>query len=215
ERRIGMLRGLAAENLHVCAQFREPGNPRNSDRRAETTIVAAEAEMAHDVGAPHAFDRVGAIALAIDLQRQAARHRAFGIDEPAPDHAGVALHEDFLDCAEDLRAARFRLRFRFDQLAGPQLCQQLVVILERSGDVPGIYEPTALQHDAAVADVAQQTGTVARQYDDLAAADPALHPLLGLAHEVGITRPDPFVHQHDVVLDTRRNREARAHRLSG
>src|SRR5690606_11376953 len=92
--------------------------------------------------------------------------------------------------------------------------KQVVVMLEGRRDIPGISELPALQDDAAIADIAQQSRAMACQHDDLAAADPTLHALPRLAHEIGIAGPYPFVHQDDVVLDGSRNSEAQAHFLA-
>src|SRR3546814_11119499 len=63
-----------------------------------------------------------------------------------------------------------------------------------------MHQPAAIEHDRSVADVAQQASAVTGQHHDLAATQPALHTLLGLAHEIGIPGTDPLVHHDDVML---------------
>src|SRR3546814_4790305 len=77
-----------------------------------------------------------------------------------------------------------------------------------------MHQPAAIEHDRSVADVAQQAGAVTGQHHDLAAAQSALHPLLGLAHEISITGTDPLVHHDDVMLHRCRDRESEPHLLA-
>src|SRR3546814_3269249 len=77
-----------------------------------------------------------------------------------------------------------------------------------------MHQPAAIEHDRSVADVAQQAGAVTGQHHDLAAAKSALHPLLGLAHEISITGTDPLVHHDDVMLHRCRDRESEPHLLA-
>src|SRR3546814_7189448 len=65
-----------------------------------------------------------------------------------------------------------------------------------------------------VAEVGPQSGAVTGQHHELAAAQSALHPLLGLAHEISITGTDPRVHHDDVMLHRCRDRESEPHLLA-
>src|SRR3546814_6956092 len=107
----------------------------------------------------------------------------------------------------------FRSRLCFRLLAGTKRRGQFVVVLERFCDITRMHQPAAIEHDRSVADVAQQAGAVTGQHHDLAAAQSALHPLLGLAHEISITGTDPLVHHDDVMLHRCRDRESEPHLL--
>src|SRR3546814_5639866 len=106
-------------------------------------------------------------------------------------------------CSSDLLRSTNGYRLGFRLLAGTQLREQFVVVLERFCDITRMHQPAAIEHDRSVADVAQQAGAVTGQHHDLAAAQSALHPLLGLAHEISITGTEPLVH-HDA--DRKRTR---------
>src|SRR3546814_4914521 len=88
-------------------------------------------------------------------------------------------------------------------------------LLERFRDFTRMHQPAAIEHDRSVADVAQQASAVTGQHHDLAATQPALHPLLGLAHEIGIPGTDPLVHHDDVMLHRCGDREPQTHLLAG
>src|SRR3546814_19528728 len=98
-------------------------------------------------------------------------------------------------------------------LAGTQLREQFVVVLERFCDITRMHQPAAIEHDRSVADVAQQAGAVTGQHHDLAAAQSALHPLLGLAHEISITGTHPLVHNDDVMQHRRKDTSSEPHLL--
>src|SRR3546814_10092280 len=80
------------------------------------------------------------IACAIDPEHHGCRHCPLGVDEPAPDDAAALLHLERFHRTVDLRSTNgYRLGFRL--LAGTQLREQFVVVLERFCDITRMHQP--------------------------------------------------------------------------